>query len=299
MSWTRRNFLEALGAAGGATAVYEAMTAMGLIRIPEAFGDDRAPCPQPNRPGASVVILGAGIAGLTAAYEMAKAGWTVTVLEAQDRIGGRNFTVRQGSVIREIDEDGRLVEQTCKFDKGLYLNAGPGRIPYHHTAVLRYCRLLEVPLEVYDMSTSANLFQTERAFFTKAEPRRRIENDTRGYVAELLAKVVNRGALDRELSPDDKAALLSLLTSFGTLDVNRYYAYVGSQRSGYTVQPAVTTPGVEEKPLGFQQLLRSQFWLHRFYQPEDYEWQRTLFQPVGGMDGIVNGFVKRIPAGII
>lgn len=297
-NWTRRNFLETLGAVGGATAVYEAMTAMGLIRIPEAFGAD-APCPQPPHKGASVVILGAGVAGLTAAYEMLRAGWTVTVLEAQNRIGGRNFTVRQNDVIHEIDDDGKRVDQVCQFDKGLYLNAGPGRIPYHHTAVLRYCRELKVALEVYDMSSSANFFQNDAAFNEKPEPRRRIENDTRGYIAELLAKVVNRGALDQELSPNDKAALLSLLTQFGTLDVGRYYAYTGSQRSGYSVQPAIVTPGREEKPLSLQQLLKSQFWLHRFYQPEDYEWQRTLFQPVGGMDGIVKGFENVIPSEFI
>ena len=53
-----------------------------------------------------VVIVGAGLAGLTAAYELQQAGWQVTVLEAQDRVGGRVHTIRDG------------------FDEGQYAEAG-------------------------------------------------------------------------------------------------------------------------------------------------------------------------------
>ena len=41
-----------------------------------------------------VIIVGAGIAGLTAAAELSQAGFFVTILEARDRIGGRIFTQR-------------------------------------------------------------------------------------------------------------------------------------------------------------------------------------------------------------
>ena len=41
-----------------------------------------------------VIVVGAGAAGLAAAVELARAGLSVTILEARDRIGGRMFTLR-------------------------------------------------------------------------------------------------------------------------------------------------------------------------------------------------------------
>jgi protoporphyrinogen oxidase len=48
----------------------------------------------PLRPGDEVVICGAGPAGLTAAYVLAKQGWSVTVLEQDDMVGGISRTAR-------------------------------------------------------------------------------------------------------------------------------------------------------------------------------------------------------------
>jgi monoamine oxidase len=72
--------------------------------------------------GTTVLVLGAGVAGLTAAYELEKAGYRCAVLEARDRPGGRNWTVRDGTV--ETDLDG--VTQTAALAEGAVLQPWPG-----------------------------------------------------------------------------------------------------------------------------------------------------------------------------
>src|SRR5260370_7255589 len=62
---TRRRFLEQVGLAGGSAALYETMTALGLINLPEAWAGPPE-LPPGSGAGKSVVILGAGIGRRTA-----------------------------------------------------------------------------------------------------------------------------------------------------------------------------------------------------------------------------------------
>ena len=295
--WTRRGFLQAVGRAGGAAAVYETMVALGMLRVPDAFAGS-PDLPANHGAGKRVVILGAGIAGLTAAYELNNAGYEVILLEPKDRAGGRSYTVRRGYTI----EENTGTVQTCKFDEGpdFYLNAGPGRLPYHHTAILHYCTLFGVKLEVYTMMARANFFQRDESWGGKSQINRRIANDTRGWISELLAKSINRGNLDTDLRSQkvDKAQFLDMLAAFGDIDPADDYDYLGSSRSGYLVEPGIESCGTLLRPLTLADLVDSQFWKHRFFQAEEYEWQPTLFQPVGGMDMIWReGFLKKTPVG--
>jgi monoamine oxidase len=78
-----------------------------------------------------VVIIGAGLAGLSAAYELTRAGHDVTVLEARTRPGGRVHTLRD------------------PFPEGLYAEAGASRIPNHHTFTREYVEHFGLTLDAF------------------------------------------------------------------------------------------------------------------------------------------------------
>jgi monoamine oxidase len=128
-SQTRRDLLTMIGRAGGGLAMYQAMTALAHAAETRFTGP---PNLSGARPGSTVLVLGAGLAGMLAAYELTKAGYKVQVLEYQDRPGGRNYSIRGGDKIAEV---GGAV-QTVGYAPGNYLNPGPWRIPHHHRTLL-------------------------------------------------------------------------------------------------------------------------------------------------------------------
>src|ERR1700733_4616283 len=211
MSGTRRDFLCQVGSVGGYRATYLSMQAMGLLGT--AAVAEPLTLQKGESHGTRVVILGAGIAGLSAAYELGKAGYDCTVLEARDRVGGRNLTVRRGTT----SERSACSRQVCDFDPELYWNAGPARLPSHHQAVLGYCRELGVALEVEVNTSRGALLLNPAANGGRPIEMRQAVNDARGEISELLGKAVNRGALDQELTGHDKERMLAFLRQYGDL----------------------------------------------------------------------------------
>ena len=269
--------------------MYRSMNALGMAS-PVTAGTTRFQLTPGTGHGTKVVILGAGVSGLVAAYELSKAGYDCTVLEATDRAGGRNLTARSGDVIQE--EDSR---QWVDFDDAdhLYVNLGPARLPYHHTTILGYCREFGVDLEVFTNDNRAAFFHNQDRFDGPVTARQ-VMTDTRGYIAELLAKAVNRNALDSELTGEDKELILEMLRSYGGLDPDDLY--VGSSRGGYMGPDlhAGLVPGTVNDPLDLGQLLRSDFWQYKLHFSQFLDQNPTLLQPVGGMDAIVAGFKERV-----
>src|ERR1700731_1803611 len=139
---SRRDLLSLIGAVSGSAAMYHAMTSLGFASDSGYKGPIKL---EGDAKGASVLILGAGLAGMTAALELRKAGYQVRILEFNSRPGGRNWTLRGGDSYTELGG----ATQVCEFEEGLYLNPGPWRIPYHHRAVLDYCKRLNVALEPF------------------------------------------------------------------------------------------------------------------------------------------------------
>ena len=291
MRSSRRNFLARVAAYGGSGAVYTVMQTLGLL-APDLASARPVLGPEAGR-GARVVVLGAGIAGLVTAYNLERAGFEVTVLEARNRVGGRNWSIRGGTKVQMNGE----ADQTATFADGLYFNAGPARIPSHHQGLIGYCRELGVALEVEVNSSRGAFIADSRDLSAPPIRLRRAVNDTRGHLSEMLAKAIDKGALDDQLSADDKAKLGPFLKAYGDLDADMKFK--GTERSGLAVQPGAFdqfSQGLAPMPLG--QLLANNV-LPSILFEDNLDMQATMFQPVGGMDRIPYGFKRAIRSRIV
>ena len=287
MGMTRRGFLTRVGQAGGYSAAVIAMQGMGLMAARAEMAPSISAAPGTGA-GVKVVILGGGIAGLVAAYEMKALGYDCTVLEARERPGGRNWSVRGGDKIVFVDGS----SQTCEFDPGHYQNVGPARLPSVHKTILGYCKKLGVELQVEVNTSRSSFLQNDAANGGRPVVQRQAINDTRGHVSELLMKCMNQGALDSEMTKEDRDRMLTFLRQYGSLDEAGKYA--GGDRAGYKVEPgAGDQVGVPSDPIDMHTLLDESFWQGMLFE-ETFDMQATMFQPVGGMDRIPYAFAKAL-----
>src|SRR5277367_5890638 len=228
----RRDLLSLIGVMAGSAAMYHAMTSLGFASESRYQGSIKL---EGDPKGASVLILGAGLAGMTAALELRKAGYQVQLLEFNGRPGGRNWTLRGGDRFTELGG----ATQTCEFEPGLYINPGPWRIPYHHRALLDYCKRLNVALEPFNQLNHNALLHASRAFGGVPQRIRAVKADFQGQVSELLAKATKQGKLDEAVTKEDQEILLQALRSWGGLD--RDYDYnanlLSSEYRGYATVP--------------------------------------------------------------
>jgi monoamine oxidase len=287
---TRRELLTMIGKVGGSVAMYQAMTALAYAAETQFTGP---PNLRGAKPGSTVLVLGAGLAGMLAALELTKAGYKVQILEYQDRPGGRNYSVRGGDKIVEV---GGAV-QTVQYAPGNYLNPGPWRIPHHHRTLLHYCKALGVELEPFiQMNHNVFVHRTD-AFGGKPQRYKELSVDFKGHVAELLGKSLNAGTLDDKVTKEDKEKLLLAMREWGVLDGDMAYTSslkVSGQR-GYDQAPGGGVGGAPtpSKINGLSNVLSSQVWTQMgFYF--GYVMQTTMFQPKGGMDMIGKGFARQV-----
>ena len=284
MALTRRALLEQIGRAGGLGAAYMAMETLGLA-IPTPAGAENFSLPRGSGGGRSVVILGAGIAGLVSAYELQRAGYRVTVLEARDRIGGRAWTIRGGD---RILQTGRP-DQLATFDKELYFNAGPARIPSTHRLILGYARRFGVQLEPF-INVNRNAGWD---FGGKVQPERRMVEDMRGHLAELLAKAIDLKALDQAVPKDELAAVRQFLAPYAGVGNDGVYVPNGS--SGFAVDGGGYTQAPVPLPaLTFKDLAPSPAVILPYLFEHIWDMQATMLQPVGGMDRIAHAIYDEV-----
>jgi monoamine oxidase len=112
---TRRSFLKGVAAAGAGTLLFSDESSAALRRA--------------GRRTPSCIVIGSGLSGLAAAYELKRARWQVTVLEARDRIGGRVFSQHMGQ------------------EKKLVCELGAEWIGEDHERMIALCRHFGIPLQ--------------------------------------------------------------------------------------------------------------------------------------------------------
>jgi len=287
---TRRGLLRGLAAAGGMVTAWQAMN--GFRPLPQGALAAVPETPANVGRGKTVIVLGAGVGGICAAYELERKGYTVIVLEAASHAGGRSLTLRRGDTFQEM---GGPV-QRCTFEEGGWMNAGPGRIPHHHVNVVDYCRSLGVTLEPYIFSSRANL--TTRGIPVEGQPRvalptGRVLNDLRGEIAAMLDRCMKMSSTDRD------PRLTAMLAEFGGLskpaNPDDPWPYTNaSGRAGYVTPPGVLVPPPQPlDPIPLQDMLKSEVWKESVFRETRYYWQSSLMQPVGGMDMFWKGFLRQ------
>jgi monoamine oxidase len=308
------------------------MTALGGIAALVPLGICRARAEVPDLPpnfgrGRTVAIIGAGVAGLTAGWKLANAGFAVTIYDADSRYGGRSLTPRPvrkdyrewwfdkynphrlfpQMYVSQYHETGKTpVPQTqvCEFDdpewhpgKGdpteLWLNAGPGRIPSDHVALIDLCMQIGVALEPYIFQSNYNLLQSETFHGGKPIAYNHVNYSLKGQVAELLAQQVLT-----EPDSDHRKKMLNMLQQFGDLDARDKYAFKGSSHVGFVngdFPGGWRTPGTINKTVPLDETLNSSFIGEGnpeltsgsyLFNSDISDWQNSLMQPVGGMDRV-------------
>jgi len=127
-----------------------------------------------------VLIMGAGLAGLSAAYELTQAGHDVTVVEARTRPGGRVYTMRE------------------PFSDGLYAEAGPIFIPDTHDFTLKYVKLFDLQLDPFRQPNQTSVYHIRGKRITYKH------GDTVEWPVELTPEEheLGRGGMRRKYEPD-------------------------------------------------------------------------------------------------
>lgn len=140
-SLSRRTFLKASVFYGAAFGV-----------SPQDFSTKVGPVQRASE-SKKVIVVGAGMAGLTAAFELMQAGHDVTVLEARMRPGGRVYTIRD------------------PFADGLYAEAGAVDFGAAYAHLLHYIRLFNLPIaEPPHTDTKTVVYARGRRYLTPPEP---------------------------------------------------------------------------------------------------------------------------------
>jgi monoamine oxidase len=226
--------------------------------------------PRPG-PAKRVIIIGAGMAGLAAGYELARAGHDPLILEAQNRAGGRVYTLR-------------------KFAPGLYAEAGAMRIPAVHDLTLGYCEHFGLSLRPFLMGNPKGLVYVGG---------RRMTAEQAGLTPDELGFTVadhERGRSYADLWEDATRDMRAWLAEDEIAGWDR----IIREFDGYTLREFLEVKGFSEGAIemygvmNFVEADMNNAVVEEFREDFGRAFE-DMQEIVGGMDNLPNAFYREIP----
>jgi monoamine oxidase len=245
-------------------------TAAAAARAEPSRAEMQAAAPNPSH---QVVVLGAGLSGLAAAYELKKAGYGVTVLEARTRPGGRVLTYRD------------------PFADGLYAEMGAEYVDATDEFDHRFCKELGLKVmtaKLYDaifvrgqrFKMAAFKQNKEKLPYTGTEGGRLFGQEA-AYLKRVLALIKDPEKLPPEILKLDNLSVVELLAQEGAPeDIAALFTYTQACES--TARP---------HEMSALHLVRS----HRRSFSEDTDEGRIL----GGNDQLPKGLARALAGQIL
>jgi monoamine oxidase len=227
--------------------------------------------PQSSGPRKKVVVVGAGMAGLVAAYELLKVGHEPIILEAQQRVGGRVQTLRE------------------PFTHGLYAEAGAMRIPRVHHLTHTYCNKFNLKLNPFTMGNPQGLYYLNGQKYRVAD----IENDPLHLPFELAKHERGKSAdqmwneaikeIQEALNTKGEAAWTGIAEEFDQFSTREFLEYKGWSEGAIEMYGLLA----DQEALmnsSFLEVLRED--VGGFY--------RDMSEIEGGMDNLPNAFLPML-----
>jgi monoamine oxidase len=231
----------------------------------------RSGLPHTTTPGKKVVVIGAGMAGLTAAYELRRAGYEPIVLEAQQRVGGRVCTLRE------------------PFSDGLYAEAGAMRIPKAHDLTMGYIEKLNVPIAPFTMGNQNGYYHLH------GKRLRIMDANTNPDALGFEVAPHERGRTASQLWADCLKPLLAMLEERGSAAWPEIVAKYDQYCTREFLEASNWSEGAIEMfgLLADQEALMNASFLELFRE-EAGNYYTNMVEVVGGMDHLPRAFLPEL-----